>query len=111
MHNVGSRIKSNTCFLFLPCLTVCIYTDNIIKSLIEFWIIQKDIKRDTSSNVLNEIRKNPPAEVAGQNFGLNPEDWEVTLVAIQYELQEEGGKASVSGSFSGFGAYTSDLPF
>jgi len=60
--------------------------------------------------VLNELKTNPPAEVAGQDFGLAPQDWEVTLVAVQYELQEEGGKASVSGSFRGFEAYISNLP-
>jgi len=60
--------------------------------------------------VLNELKTNPPAEVAGQDFGLNPENWEVKLLAIQYELEEQGGKASLSGSFRGFEAYTSHLP-
>jgi len=60
--------------------------------------------------VLNELRTNPPAEVAGQDFGLNPEDWEVTLLAVQYELEEQGGKASISGSFSGFSTYLSEDP-
>ena len=59
---------------------------------------------------LKELAGNPPASVAGQNFGLNPEDWEVILVAVQFELEEEGGKATISGSFSNFGAYISDLP-
>ena len=59
--------------------------------------------------VLNELKTNPPVEVAGQDFGLSPKDWEVTLVALQYEL-EEGGKAALSGSFRGFEAYTSPLP-
>ncbi len=60
--------------------------------------------------VLAALQDNPPPEVAGQNFGLNPEDWEVTLIAIQYELEEQGGKASISGSFRGFEAYLSRLP-
>ena len=60
--------------------------------------------------VLNELKTNPPVAVAGQDFGLSPQDWEVTLIAIQYELEEQGGKASISGSFSNFGAYTSQLP-
>lgn len=60
--------------------------------------------------VLNELKKNPPSEVAGQNFGLNPEDWEVTLLAVQYELEEQGGKASISGSFRGFESYLSEDP-
>lgn len=60
--------------------------------------------------VLNELKTNPPAEVAGQDFGLAPQDWEVTLVAVQYELEEQGGKASFSGSFRGFEAYISSLP-
>ena len=59
---------------------------------------------------LKELAANPPASVAGQNFGLHPEDWEVTLLAVQYELEEQGGKATLSGSFSNFGAYTSRLP-
>ena len=60
--------------------------------------------------VLNELRINPPEEVAGQDFGLSPQDWEVTFLAVQYELEEQGGKASISGSFSGFEAYISNLP-
>ena len=61
--------------------------------------------------VLQELKVNPPAAVAGQDFGLSPEDWEVTLVGIQYELEEEGGKALLSGSFSGFHVATSLKPF
>jgi hypothetical protein len=60
--------------------------------------------------VLNELKKNPPPEVTGQDFGLAPQDWEVTLLAIQYELEEQGGKASVSGSFRGFESYISEDP-
>ena len=60
--------------------------------------------------VLNELKVNAPVEVAGQDFGLSPQDWEVTLVAIQYELEEQGGKASLSGSFKGFETYISDFP-
>jgi len=60
--------------------------------------------------VLQELQKNPPAEIAGQNFGLNPEDWQVSTIALQYELEETGGKAAFSGSFKGFEAYISDLP-
>ncbi|NPA29039.1 MAG: hypothetical protein GXO33_02525, partial [Epsilonproteobacteria bacterium] len=54
---------------------------------------------------------NPPPNVAGQNFGSNPEDWEVLLIGIQYELAEEGGKALLAGSFRGFEAGISRLPF
>ena len=57
--------------------------------------------------VLNELKKNPPLEIAGENFGLSPEDWEVTFLAVQYELEEQGGKASISGSFRGFEAFIS----
>ena len=69
-----------------------------------------NIHYDNLKAVLEELKKNPPAGVVGQNFGLNPEDWELTFIAVQYELAEEGGKASISGSFSGFGAYTSNNP-
>ena len=60
--------------------------------------------------VLNELKTNPPAEVAGQDFGLSPQDWQVTLLAVQYELEEQGGKALLGGSFRGFEVYTSELP-
>lgn len=60
--------------------------------------------------VLDELRKNPPAEVAGTDFGLSPEDWELTSIMVQYELDEEGGKAILGGSFRGFEAYISHLP-
>lgn len=61
-------------------------------------------------NVLNEIKKKAPHEVAGQDFGLSPEDWDVASIMVQYELEESGGKATVSGSFHGFEIYTSELP-
>lgn len=60
--------------------------------------------------VLKELKNNPPNEISGENFGLNPEDWEVTLVGIQYELEEKGGKALLSGSFRGFSSFISQLP-
>ena len=60
--------------------------------------------------VLNELKTNPPAAVAGQDFGLSPEDWQVTLLAVQYELEEQGGKALLGGSFRGFEVYSSNLP-
>lgn len=60
--------------------------------------------------VLKELNANPPEEVAGQSFGINPEEWEIIFLAIQYELEEQGGKALLSGSFNGFSAYTSELP-
>ena len=59
---------------------------------------------------LQELSTNPPPSAAGQNFGLNPEDWELTSIMLQYELEEAGGKASFSGSFRGFEAYISNLP-
>jgi hypothetical protein len=58
--------------------------------------------------VLNELASNPPEEVAGESFGANPADWEVIFTAVQYELEEQGGKASVSGSFRGFETYISE---
>jgi len=60
--------------------------------------------------VLKEIKRNPPEAVAGQDFGLSPQDWEVSLLAIQYELEEQGGKALLAGSFRGFEAYISNNP-
>ena len=60
--------------------------------------------------VLNELKKNPPEAVAGQDFGLSPEDWDITSLMIQFELEEQEGKATLSGSFKGFGAYISNLP-
>jgi len=60
--------------------------------------------------VLQELATNPPADVAGQDFGSQPEDWEVIGINILYELEEEGGKARFSGSFKGFEAYLTQLP-
>ena len=60
--------------------------------------------------VLQELKDNPPADIAGENFGLNPEDWELSSAMIQYELDEIGGKAILSGSFRGFEVYVSQLP-
>lgn len=60
--------------------------------------------------VLQELRKTPPAGAEGQDFGLSPEDWEVTSLMVQYELEETGGKATLSGSFRGFEAYLSEYP-
>lgn len=60
--------------------------------------------------VLQELKQNPPSQVAGTDFGLSPEDWEVQSLMIQYELEETGGKAIFSGSFRNFEAYISKLP-
>jgi len=60
--------------------------------------------------VLNELKVNPPIEAAGIDFGLSPEDWEVTTVMVQYELEEIGGKATFSGSFKDFEVYVSQNP-
>lgn len=60
--------------------------------------------------VLQEIRSNPPEGTGGQDFGLSPEDWEVTNIMVQYELEETGGKATFSGSFRGFESYLSEYP-
>ena len=60
--------------------------------------------------VLEELKKNPPASVAEQDFGLSPEDWKLSSIMIQYELEEAGGSAILSGSFRGFEAYVSEDP-
>lgn len=60
--------------------------------------------------VLQELRSTPPSGAEGQDFGLNPEDWEITNIMVQYELEETGGKATFSGSFKGFEAYMSENP-
>jgi hypothetical protein len=60
--------------------------------------------------VLDELHKNPPAGAEGVDFGLSPEDWEVSSVMLQSELEESGGKALLSGSFKGFEVYTSLYP-
>ena len=60
--------------------------------------------------VLEELKNHPPASVAGQDFGLSPEDWELSSIMIQYELDEIGGAAVLSGSFKGFEAYLSQSP-
>lgn len=60
--------------------------------------------------VLQELKKNPPEGAINQDFGLTPQNWEVTSIMIQYELEETGGKAILSGSFRGFEAYLSKYP-
>ena len=60
-------------------------------------------------NVLTEINSGNLDEVQ-ENYGTSPEDWEVTLLGIQSELEEQGGKAILAGSFRGFEVYSSDLP-
>ena len=60
--------------------------------------------------VLDELRKNPPVGAEGVDFGLSPEDWEVSSVMLQSELEESGGKALLAGSFKGFEVYTSEYP-
>ncbi len=69
-----------------------------------------NITYDNLMAVLQELKQRPPEEVAGEDFETNPEDWEVESVFIQYELETEGGKAILSGSFRGFEVYTSKLP-
>lgn len=59
------------------------------------------------SSLLSELRANAPAGVDKNNFGEDPSEWKVTAVAIQYELDEQGGKAKLSGSFRGFEVYVS----
>jgi len=60
--------------------------------------------------VLQELKNTPPDGAAGQDFGLSPQNWEVTNIMVQYELEESGGKATFSGSFRGFEAYLSEYP-
>jgi predicted transcriptional regulator len=69
-----------------------------------------NITYDNLYKVLKELRDNPPPEADGEDFGLSPQDWEVSSVYIQYELEEDGGDALLSGSFKGFEVYTSKLP-
>jgi hypothetical protein len=60
--------------------------------------------------MLQELKTTPPAGAEGKDFGLNPAEWDVTNIMIQYELEEKEGKALFSGSFHGFEAYTSHNP-
>jgi len=54
------------------------------------------------------LKTNPPVGAENTDFGISPEDWEVTSIMVQYELEESGGKALLSGSFRGFNAYISE---
>ncbi len=69
-----------------------------------------NISYDNLAVVLQELQKNPPQGAEGRDFGLDPSEWDVTSIMIQYELEEKGGKALLSGSFKGFEAYMSTLP-
>lgn len=60
--------------------------------------------------VLNELKKSPPPSTENQDFGLHPEEWEITSLMLQFELEEDAGKAMLAGSFKGFSAYISHLP-
>lgn len=60
--------------------------------------------------VLQELKENPPKGAKNKKFDLNPQDWKVTSVMIQYELEEMGGKATLSGSFRDFEVYLSEYP-
>jgi len=60
--------------------------------------------------MLQELKDTPPVGTEGKDFGLNPAEWDVTNVMLQYELEEKGGKALLSGSFHGFEVYTSTNP-
>lgn len=61
-------------------------------------------------NVLKELKSGSLDEVSNQDFGTTPEDWEVSFVAIQSELEEYGGKAITANSFKGFEVYSSQNP-
>jgi len=60
--------------------------------------------------LLDELAKNPPAGAQNQSFGNDPSQWEVLTIAVQYEVEEQGGKALLSGSFKNFEVYVSHLP-
>ena len=60
--------------------------------------------------LLDELNTNPPMGAENYNFGGDPTEWAVTAIVLQYELDEEGGKATFSGSFKGFEAYISQFP-
>ena len=61
-------------------------------------------------NVLKELKNNPPQEVNGEDFGLDPSEWKLNSIYVQFELEEEGGDAILAGSFKGFEVYTTKLP-
>ncbi len=60
--------------------------------------------------VLDELQTNPPQGAEGVDFGMSPEEWEVSSIMLQYELEESGGMALLSGSFRSFEAFTSVDP-
>ncbi len=61
-------------------------------------------------NVLKELKTNPPQEVDGEDFGLDPSEWKLNSIYVQFELEEEGGDAILASSFKGFEVYTTKLP-
>ena len=69
-----------------------------------------NITYDNLLNVLKELRENPPQEVDGVDFGLDPSEWKLNSIYIQFELEEEGGDAILASSFKGFEVYTTKLP-
>ena len=59
-------------------------------------------------NLMSVLQK---SQEQGWAYDLHPEDWEVTSMMIQFELEEEGGgKAILSGSFQSFEVYSTINP-
>jgi len=48
--------------------------------------------------------------LSDRGYNSRPEDWKVIMLGIQYEIEENGGKGSIAGSFYGFRADITDDP-
>ncbi len=89
-----------------------IYSANNIPSNDQIWdnFFRVNISYNNLLAVLKELQVRPPAGVQGQDFGLEPSEWEVSSTVIQAEIEEQGGKSILASSFKGFELYKSILP-
>lgn len=76
------------------------------------YFFRTNISYRNLQNTLNEINAHRSRENRLDN---NPAHWKVTYASIQYEIEEGGShaankKASIAGSFTSFGVYSSDYP-
>jgi hypothetical protein len=93
-------------------ITPFVATNNTQRTAKHQWpdFFRVNVEYKNLKALLEELRKNPPAGAEGRDFGLDPSEWTITAVMLQYELEENGGKATMAGSFRGFEAYITKLP-
>ena len=108
--HVGSAIQEGTKYTTKSpySKTTTLVKDGEIKATLDDGKWENFFRVNVSyENLMNVLKK---GQSEGKNFGLNPEDWELVSIMIQYELEEEGGKGSLSGSFQSFQVFATKNP-